>query len=101
MHACSFPPIYKSIGIQYFAFFLSNISSLFLLSQYLKKYHEELTKVSIVSVSLLAFPLHFGHFTFTNSLFVSNGFPFPNSTFSGSLTGNSFSETGTIPHLSQ
>src|SRR3989344_707152 len=101
MQACSFPPMYKSIGIQYFAFFLSNISFLFLLSQYLKKYHEELTKVSIVSVSLLAFPLHLEHFTLTNSLFVSNGFPFPNSTSSGNLTGNFLSGTGTIPHFSQ
>ena len=32
---------------------------------------------------------------------LSKGFPFPNLTFSGSLTGSSFSGTGTIPQFSQ
>ena len=58
--------------------------------------------MSIVSVSLFAFPLHFGHLVLTNSCAFSKGFPSPViSTFSGSNTGNSFSGTGTIPHFSQ
>src|SRR3989338_3030939 len=101
MQACSAPPIYWSTGIQYSAFFLSNGSLLFLLSQYLKKYQELSKNVSIVSVSLLAFPLHLGHFVSTKSWFVARGFPPPNFTFSGSLTGSSFSGTGTMPHFSQ
>src|SRR3989344_5196948 len=101
MQACSAPPIYWSTGIQYSAFFLSNGSLSFLLSQYLKKYQLLSKNVSIVSVSLLAFPLHFGHSVFTKSLFVAKGLPFPNFTFSGNKTGRSFSSTGTTPQLSQ
>src|SRR3990167_10456669 len=97
MHACSAPPIYWSIGIQYLAFSLSKISLPLSGSQYLKKYHEELTKVSIVSVSLLASFLHFGHFVLIHSSFVASGFPSPNVTFFGSIIGKSFSGTGTAP----
>src|SRR3989338_623260 len=101
MQACSAPPIYLLTGIQYSAFFLLNGSLSFLLSQYLKKYQELSKNVSIVSVSLLAFLLHFGHFASTKDLFVARGFPFPNSTFSGNFIGKSFSFTGMIPQLSQ
>ena len=67
------------------------------------KYHDESTNVSIVSVSRLAFPLHFGQGTFRNFADSFNGEPpVPvNFTSSGSITGSSFSGTGTAPHLSQ
>src|SRR3989344_5530474 len=90
-----------STGIQYFAFSFENISLSFLGSQYLKKYHEEFTKVSRVFASRLASPLHFGHFTFSHFSFVNNGFPTPNLTSLGNLTGKSFSGTAATPHLSQ
>ena len=101
MHACSAPPIYWSTGHQYFTLFLSNISLLFLGSQYLKKYQDEFTKVSIVSVSRRASPPHFGHFVFIHFSFVFKGFPFPNLTSLGNLIGKSFSDKGTTPHFSQ
>src|SRR3989344_9661785 len=101
MHACSAPPIYWSTGSQYSAMLFSKGFFLFLLSANRRKYQLESTKVSIVSVSLFAFPLHFGHFTSRKDLLVASGFPVPNSTFSGSRTGKSFSGTGTIPHFSQ
>src|SRR3972149_6822941 len=99
MHACSAPPMYWSTGIQYSAFFLSKGNLSFFESQYLRKYQEESIKVSIVSVSLLASPLHLGHLTFTNDLLVLRGFPIPNFMSSGRTTGKSFSGTGTNPHL--
>src|SRR3989338_1044666 len=101
MQICSCHPIYWSTGIQKFIFFESNIFLLLSGSQYLKKYHEELAKVSIVSVSLLASHLHFGHLVLIHSSFVARGLPFPNATFIGSITGKSFSGTGTTPHFSQ
>src|SRR3989344_9512623 len=101
MHACSAPPMYWSTGIQYSALLLLNASFGLLLSVNLRKYQLLSKKVSIVSVSLLAFDLHFGHLTFTKFALLSRGFPFPNETFSGSLTGRSFSGAGTIPQLLQ
>ena len=83
------------------AFLVSNIFWLLWGSVYLKKYHEEFAKVSIVSVSLLALELHLGHFTFTHFSFVNKGLPSPNVTSFGSLIGNSDSETGVIPHFLQ
>src|SRR3989338_4996717 len=71
------PPMYWSTGIQYSATSLSKGPFSNLGEQYLKKYQELSTKVSIVSVSLFAFPPHFGHFASTNSLHVSNGLPWP------------------------
>ena len=99
--ACSIPPMYWSTGIQY-SCSLSN--GLFFSSglQNLMKYQLLSTKVSMVSVSLLPFPPHFGHFAFTNFSLVSRGFPLPvnsTSSFSGSSTGRFFSGTGTIPHF--
>jgi len=55
----------------------------------------------MVSVSLLDSLLHFGQGVSRNFLFVVRGFPFPNSIFSGSIIGRSFSGTGTAPQLSQ
>src|SRR3989344_4936050 len=98
------PPMYWSTGIQYSAFSFSKGAFSYFGEQYLRKYQELSTKVSIVSVSLFAFPWHFGHFTSTNSLHVSSGFPCPvNLHFSGfgSLTGRSSYGTGTVPHLAQ
>lgn len=75
-------------------------------SKNLKKYQEESTKVSIVSDSLFAGPLHCGHVQFLkiydwrgfNELFsLLSEEPF----HSGSSTGKSDSGTGTVPHLSQ
>ena len=67
------------------------------------KYQDESTKVSIVSVSRLAIPLHKGQSVFKNfSDSIRGEPPFPvNFTSSGSITGRSFSGTGTTPHFSQ
>ena len=75
----------------------------FKLSGYLKKYHEEHTKVSKVSASLYAFLPHFGHVVLIKlSHFLSGLSPSGvNSTSSGKTTGKSFSGTGTIPQSSQ
>ena len=81
--------------------FLLKGSFVFKVSQNLKKYHEESKKVSIVSVSLFAEPLHLGHLVLTKSLFVARGLPSPNLTFSGSLIGSSLYGIGTIPHFLQ
>ena len=71
----------------------------------LRKYQEESTKVSIVSVSRLAGPAHFGHGTFTQSVAAPSGdVPFgerSNPLESGSFTGSSDSGTGTSPQASQ
>src|SRR3989344_4315333 len=97
--ACSAPPMYLSTGMNCLIFNLSKISLLFLLSMYLKKYQLESKKVSIVSVSLFAFPLHLGHFILWNFSLFARGFPWPvNLTSSGRITGISLL---TIPHLSQ
>jgi len=60
----------------------------------------ESTKVSMVSVSRRAGPLHCGQVVLTNSLLVSRGEPSvaPNSTSSGNSTGSWSSGTGTMPH---
>ncbi|OPZ50674.1 MAG: hypothetical protein BWY90_01562 [Deltaproteobacteria bacterium ADurb.BinA014] len=57
----------------------------------------------MVSVSLCALPPHLGHFVSTNSLSAAKGEPPSelNFTFSGRITGKSFSGTGTMPHLAQ
>src|SRR3989338_7394671 len=97
------PPMYKSTGSQYLAFFLSKASRLFPGSAYLRKYQEEQTKVSMVSDSLLALPLHLGQDTFWKDSDKAKG-DSPvglKSTSSGSKTGRSFSGTGASPHLAQ
>src|SRR6478752_9061999 len=66
------------------------------------KYHDESTNVSIVSVSRRAGPEHWGHFTFFQVGWRSSGLPgLSKVTSSGSVTGRSFSGTGTTPQASQ
>ena len=71
----------------------------------LRKYQEESTKVSIVSVSRLAAPPHFGQDTFTQSDAPPSGeVPFGERSkplASGRRIGSSLAGTGTSPHLSQ
>ena len=74
-----------------------------LASQYRRKYQDESTNVSIVSVSRRAFPLQRGHLVFTQSFAASSG-ERPSgakSSISGSSTGRSSCGTGTTPHFSQ
>jgi hypothetical protein len=58
--------------------------------------------VSIVSVSRVAGPAHFGQVVLTKSARFASGFPAPLGTqSSGSTTGRSASGTGTSPHAAQ
>ena len=72
-------------------------------SQNRRKYHDESTKVSIVSVSRLAGPPHIGHLTLTNSGTCASGeSPRPlNVVTLGSATGSWSYGTGTTPSFSQ
>ena len=100
--ACSTPPIYWFTGAHLSTIFLSKGKFIFLGSQYLKKYQDESTNVSIVSVSLLAFPWQQGQVASLNCLDVSRGFPLPeNSISSGNITGRFSSFSKTSPHFSQ
>src|SRR5471032_1722586 len=66
------------------------------------KYHDESTKVSIVSVSRRAAAPHYGHDTFFQVGWRSSGLPgLSKVTSFGSCTGRSFAGTGTTPHASQ
>ena len=66
------------------------------------KYHDESTKVSIVSVSRRAGWPHFGQATFRKDSHLLSGLPLPSGIrSSGSTTGRSFSGTGTTPQTSQ
>ena len=66
------------------------------------KYQAESTKVSMVSVSRVALPPHAGQVTCFQVGWRSSGLPgLSKVTSSGSVTGKSFSGTGTTPHLSQ
>src|SRR5438477_2390799 len=100
--ACSIPPVYWSAGIHRSTASWSNALSGSSL-QYRRKYQEESTNVSMVSVSRRAAPPHFGHVVFTNpSCFASGDSPCgEKSTSSGSSTGSSSSGTGTSPHDGQ
>ena len=96
------PPIYWSTGIQASAIFGSVGASAIHGSVKRAKYQDESTKVSMVSVSRVAFPSHCGHLTFFQVGWRSSGLPgLSKVTSSGSVTGKSFSGTGTAPHLSQ
>src|SRR5947207_12472025 len=64
--ACSTPPVYWSTGIHRSTICGSNGRASSLGEQYRKKYQDESTNVSIVSVSRFAEPPHRGHDTFTN-----------------------------------
>ncbi len=68
-----------------------------------RKYHDESTNVSIVSVSRRAGPPHFGHVTLTNSATCARGEsprPVNWATF-GNSTGSCSSGTATTPSFSQ
>ena len=66
------------------------------------KYHDESTKVSIVSVSRRALLPHCGQATYFHVGCWSSGLPgLSNDTSPGSSTGRSSSGTGTMPHASQ
>src|SRR5215471_8338723 len=96
------PPIYWLTGIHSLATFGVVGAVLFHGSVKRAKYHDESTKVSMVSVSRFAGPEHFGHLTVFQAGWRSSGFPgLSNVTSSGSVTGRSFSGTGTTPHFSQ
>jgi hypothetical protein len=63
-----------------------------------RKYQDESTKVSMVSVSRRAAAPHFGHFTARKRSSLSSGLPLPSGTRStGSTTGSCSSGTGTVP----
>ena len=65
--------------------------------QNLKKYQDESTKVSRVSVSRIAFMPVSGHFVYFHVGWFSKGFPgLLKSMSSGRVTGKSFSGTGII-----
>src|SRR5580693_4352085 len=95
--------MYWSTGIQCCAAIGANGCSLFQGSQKRKKYHDESTKVSSVSVSRVAGPPSIGHVVSKNSsLFTSGDCPVGrNSTSSGASTGSWSSGTGTTPWSSQ
>ena len=103
MTACSAPPVYWSTAPQAWNASRSNMppSNLGLANR--NWYHDESTKVSIVSVSRLAGPPQRGQGAFTKpSCSVSGDSPVGrNSASSGSSTGRSSSETGTVPQPSQ
>jgi len=66
------------------------------------KYHDESTKVSIVSVSRFAGLPHVGHLVSTYDARLLSGLPVPSgTTSSGSSTGRSLSGTGTSPQAGQ
>ena len=65
--------MYWSTGSQLLTFLGSKGNSSLLESTNLKKYHDESTKVSIVSVSLFASVPHLGHFVFMNSSLLARG----------------------------
>lgn len=124
--ACSFPPMYRSTGMSWEASLLTGASEFlrakidqkinlgeqqfpgflypsYFGSKYLKKYQDESTNVSIVSVSRWASCPHFGHATFSQSWAWSRG-DFPLVTrlsSSGKTTGKSDFGTGTAPQEEQ
>ena len=96
------PPIYWSTGIQVLA--MAGVVGALSFHGAVKrtKYQDELTKVSMVSVSRRAGPPHFGQATCFQVGWRSSGLPgLSNVTSSGSVTGRSFSGTGTTPHFAQ
>ena len=103
MQACSGPPTYLSTGSILSTKSLSKAFSEFLLSTYLIWYHEEHTKVSNVSHSLLAgLPQHGQVVLMNDSHLASGDFPSgANWTSYGNCTGRSFSGTGTVPQSPQ
>ena len=71
--ACSIPPMYWSTGIQWRAISLSNGASGVHGSVKRRKYQEESTNVSIVSVSRVAGPPQIGQVVFRKPGWVASG----------------------------
>src|SRR3954454_16539813 len=101
--ACSIPPMYWSTGVH-----LATASAVKGIvgshgSQKRRKYHDESTNVSIVSVSRRAGPPHVGQVVFTHSGTCANGeSPRPvNVAMCGNSTGNCSYGTATTPCFSQ
>src|ERR1700678_1499930 len=97
--ACSMPPMYWPTGIQRSAASLSTGASVSQGSQKRRKYQDESTNVSIVSVSRSAGLPQIGHVVHRNAGSKRKG-DSPvgkNSTSSGSSNGRSLSGKGTIP----
>src|SRR5215472_7845920 len=103
--ACSTPPTYRSIGHHRRTASTSNGPNSYCGEQYRRKYQDESTNVSIVSVSRRAGPAHLGHWVFTQSPAAASGeIPFgarSSPRRSGSSTGSWSSGTGTSPQPSQ
>src|SRR5262245_3837917 len=97
------PPMYWSTGIQYSAADRSNIPCSYVGEQYRRKYQDDSTKVSMVSVSRRALPPHLGQEAWTKLATSASGEPpLPLiCTSRGSTTGKRSSASGTIPHRSQ
>ena len=103
--ACSTPPTYRSTGAQRRTASTSNGPCSYLGEQYRRKYQDESTKVSMVSVSRLAGPPHLGHSVLTQSDAAASG-ETPRGARSwprrsGRTTGSCSSGTGTSPQPSQ
>src|ERR1700689_2522711 len=96
------PPIYWSTGIQR-STTLRLVGAVSIHGSVKRsKYHDESTKVSIVSVSRVAGAPHCGHLTCFQVGWRSSGLPGRSKvTSSGSVTGKSDFGTGTTPHFSQ
>src|SRR5262249_26822562 len=103
--ACSTPPTYRSTGAQRRTASTSNGPCRYPGEQYRRKYQEESTKVSMVSVSRRAAPPHLGHSVLTQSSAAASGeTPLGARSCprrSGSTTGSCSSGTGTSPQPSQ
>src|SRR5436309_9922055 len=101
--ACSTPPVYWSTGIHLATSAGSNGAEVSYGEQYRKKYQDESTNVSIVSVSRRAGLPHVGQATSTKPGCRASGDSPPRrkSTSSGRSTGRSPSGTATSPCSSQ
>src|SRR5947209_16814987 len=99
------PPMYWATGIHLRTSSGSNGRSSSSGEQYRRKYQDESTNVSIVSVSRSAGPPHDGQVVSTQARFEANGdCPFGCSSsprMSGSSTGSWSSGTGTVPQAPQ
>ena len=95
--------MYWSTGIQWLTLSWSNGRSSFQGSQNRRKYQDESTKVSMVSVSRTAGPPSIGQVVFRNDSLVASG-DCPvgrNSTSSGASTGSWSKGTATMPWSGQ
>src|SRR6478609_7992259 len=104
--ACSTPPTYWPTGIQSLIFCGSKGPSVNWGDTNRRKYQDESTKVSMVSVSRLAGPWQEGHSTLTHASAAARGeVPFGDKSSprrsDGSVTGSCSSGTGTSPQDGQ